>query len=113
VFCCDTENLDVSREKLRSGACKVELRFPHDGEARQLAGKLRRIFEACEFECETVRELSSPARGVRVETHFESEHIAAMIYDAFTSAGVRASFTTSWKNPADTVVVRLGREDAI
>jgi hypothetical protein len=93
--------------------CKVELRFPHDDSARELAGKLTRIFESCSFECEAVRELSSPARGVRVESHADTEHIGAMIYDAFESAGVRATFTSHPKNPADTIIVHIGRHDVL
>jgi hypothetical protein len=93
--------------------CKVELRFPHDESARELACKLSRVFESCSFRCETIRELSSPAKGVRVESHSDSEHLAAMIYDAFESAGVRATFTSHQRNPIDTIIIHLGRADVL
>jgi hypothetical protein len=102
-----------TKELNRDEPCRVELRFPHDGEAHELARKLTKIFHSCEFECEAVRELSSPARGVRVESHHDREHIAAMIYDAFESAGVRATFASNAKNPTDTIIVHLGRSDVI
>lgn len=113
VLSRNNDTLGAARAFRESFPCRVELRFPHDEEARQLAGKLAQIFKSCDFECETVRELSSPARGVRVESHADTEHVAAMIYDAFESAGVRATFTSHPKNPSDTIIVHLGWADVI
>jgi hypothetical protein len=106
-----------AREITDSANCfspfKVELRFPHDEESRELARKLTRIFESCSFQCQAVRELSSPARGVRVESHTDSKHVASLIYDAFESAGIRATVASHPKAPTDTVIVHLGRSDVL
>jgi hypothetical protein len=113
VLSRNIDRASASRIFKESFPRRVELRFPNDGEARNLAGKLTRIFQSCDFEVEAVRELSSPARGVRVESHVDAEHIAAMIYEAFESAGVRASFTSHPKHPSDTIIVHLGRSEVL
>jgi hypothetical protein len=90
---------------------KVEIRMPQEICSRDLSQKLWLAFTSCGFNCEVVRSLSSPARGVVIEAHPDSKRAIGTVEEAFATAGIKTFRTRSSSLPLSHVVIHVGKRE--
>jgi hypothetical protein len=103
---------EKSPERIAQPKFSIELRLPATDNTQFLARELKQVFTSCGFHCESVRTLSAPARGVRIQSHPSLQGPAQLISAAFDTARIAA--TTDW-NPAlqnDVLVITVGHSQA-
>jgi hypothetical protein len=90
---------------------KVEIRMPVQVCSGDISKKLWLAFTSCGFDCEVVRSLSSPARGVVIEAHPDSKRAIGTIEEAFATAGIKTFQARSSALPLSHVIIHVGKRE--